>query len=680
MNLFELFFKIAVDDQASDQVSKLSAKLGNDLRKSVNQADEQVSKFSDTLDNDLKKSADQADDQVTELSDKLGKDLKRSADQADNQVSKLSNKLGKGLKKAAKIGVAAVSGAATAIGILTKKSLDNYAEYEQLVGGVETLFGAGGKSLEEYAAEEGKTVDQIRGAYDNLLAAEKTVLANADKAYESAGLSANEYMSTVTSFSASLLQNLNGDTQAAADLADQAIVDMSDNVSKLGTDMEMIQNAYQNFAKGQFMLLDNLRLGYGGSQTEMKRLIRDAAKLDDSVDASSMSFDNILRAIHAVQTEMGITGTTAKEASTTIEGSAKAARAAWNNLTVAMASGSDDLEAKLDAFVNSAETYAENMLPRISVIIRSGAKVLKKLAPEISKMLPEITREILPDLADAAVELLIGLGGAIIDNVDILIETAEEAVDRIGEALAEKLPGFGWLFEDLSDKVWMVVNALIAFKTIKGIAEFTSLTSKAMAGLTAATQAQTVAQTALNTATMGYVGLIVAGVVALGTATYQAIVRSIEGTKQTLEEREKNGESKFVGWEDYGKDSEDIYFGRNAKNFISGSVVGNETEEEVAEKLEEILKKKNYEKGGMLVDGSHRLGLARVPYDGYIAELHEGERVLTRREAQRRDKIKTSTSINITINGAKYNDEQSLAEAVAERLQRMLEREEAVYA
>lgn len=680
MNLFELFFKIAVDDQASDQVSKLSAKLGNDLRKSVNQADEQVSKFSDTLDNDLKKSADQADDQVTELSDKLGKDLKRSADQADNQVSKLSNKLGKGLKKAAKIGVAAVSGAATAIGILTKKSLDNYAEYEQLVGGVETLFGAGGKSLEEYAAEEGKTVDQIRGAYDNLLAAEKTVLANADKAYESAGLSANEYMSTVTSFSASLLQNLNGDTQAAADLADQAIVDMSDNVNKLGTDMEMIQNAYQNFAKGQFMLLDNLRLGYGGSQTEMKRLIRDAAKLDDSVDASSMSFDNILRAIHAVQTEMGITGTTAKEASTTIEGSAKAARAAWNNLTVAMASGSDDLEAKLDAFVNSAETYAENMLPRISVIIRSGAKVLKKLAPEISKMLPEITREILPDLADAAVELLIGLGGAIIDNVDILIETAEEAVDRIGEALAEKLPGFGWLFEDLSDKVWMVVNALIAFKTIKGIAEFTSLTSKAMAGLTAATQAQTVAQTALNTATMGYVGLIVAGVVALGTATYQAIVRSIEGTKQTLEEREKNGESKFVGWEDYGKDSEDIYFGRNAKNFISGSVVGNETEEEVAEKLEEILKKKNYEKGGMLVDGSHRLGLARVPYDGYIAELHEGERVLTRREAQRRDKIKTSTSINITINGAKYNDEQSLAEAVAERLQRMLEREEAVYA
>ena len=191
-----------------------------------------------------------------ELFVKIGVD-----DQASDKISNLSSKLGDGLKTAAKIGAAAVGAAAAGITALTKSSVENYAEYEQLVGGVQTLFGLQGQSLEEYAATVGKTTDEALDEWLKYTTGERKILNNAEIAYKTAGLSMNEYMETVTSFSASLIQSLDGDTAKAADYDDQAIRDMSDNANKMGTSMEMIQNAYQGFAKGNMTMLDNLKLG-----------------------------------------------------------------------------------------------------------------------------------------------------------------------------------------------------------------------------------------------------------------------------------------------------------------------------------------------------------------------------------------------------------------------------------
>lgn len=263
--------------------------------------------------------------------DKFNSDM----DSASGKGKKLANVLGKGLGVAAKVGAAAVSAAATAVGYLIKEGTSAYSEYEQLVGGVKTLFGTEATSVQEYAASVGKSTSDVLGEYDQLLAAQQTVFANADQAYKTAGLSANEYMETVTGFSAALISSLGGDTVAAANMADMAITDMSDNANKMGSDMTSIQNAYQGFAKQNYTMLDNLKLGYGGTKEEMQRLIDDANALNAAqgnlTEYSIDSYADIVSAIHDVQTEMGITGTTAKEASSTVQGSVNSAKAASFN-------------------------------------------------------------------------------------------------------------------------------------------------------------------------------------------------------------------------------------------------------------------------------------------------------------------------------------------------------------
>ena len=221
----------------------------------------------------------------------------------------------------AKKGMALVTGSVTAASgamiALGKSALDAYADYEQLTGGVSTLFGTQDRSLEEYAASVGKSVDAARSEYDKLLQAQSDVLDNAAKAFKTAGLSQNEYMETVTSFSAALIASLGGDTLKAAEVADKAIVDMADNANKMGSSMESIQNAYQGFAKQNYTMLDNLKLGYGGTKSEMERLLADAEAIS-GVHYDIESYADVVEAIHVIQDEMGITGTTAKEAAETI--------------------------------------------------------------------------------------------------------------------------------------------------------------------------------------------------------------------------------------------------------------------------------------------------------------------------------------------------------------------------
>lgn len=312
--------------------------------------------------------------QTTALND-LGNETKKAGNATDETSGKFS-KLGEVAKGAAKVALAAVGATAAAVGALVKQAVESYAEYEQLVGGVDTLFGSA-------SAEAQK---------------------KADNAYKTAGMSANEYMETVTGFSASLIQSLGGDTEKAAKYADMAITDMSDNVNKMGTDMSLIQNAYQGFAKQNYTMLDNLKLGYGGTKEEMERLLKDASKIS-GIKYDISSYADIVDAIHVVQTEMGITGTTAKEASTTIQGSISSMKSAWQNLLTGLADENADLDGLVTNMIESVGTVVENVLPKISVVAEGIVSIIQNLIPQI----PPLIEQLLPPLLEGALSLIQGL-------------------------------------------------------------------------------------------------------------------------------------------------------------------------------------------------------------------------------------------------------------------------------
>ena len=384
------------------------------------------------------------------------KNMNESMKDATNSASKMSSVM-KGIGSSAiKVGKGlAVAGAAaaTAVTALVSKSVGAFADYEQLTGGVETLFGAGGRSVEEYAQSVGKSVSDIQGKYDSLMSAQNAVLENANKAYMTAGMSANEYMDTVTGFSASLISSLGGDTSKAADYANSALVDMSDNANKMGTDMESIKNAYQGFAKQNYTMLDNLKLGYGGTQEEMKRLLSDAEKLTGQrYDISS--FADITQAIHAIQTQMDITGTTAKEASTTISGSWGSLKAAFENTLVGLTTGGEMFDQSLDALVDSAKTFGQNVIPAITGALSGVGSLIESLAPVIVAELPSMVSDILPHLVSATKSLVTGLisqlpalGKAVLDAIPSIFDGM---TDVIGESSVGKLKGS---FEGLKNTI-----------------------------------------------------------------------------------------------------------------------------------------------------------------------------------------------------------------------------------
>lgn len=268
------------------------------------------------------------------------------------------------------------------------------------------------------------------------------VMGYAENAYKTAGLSANEYMETVTSFSASLLQSLGGDTEAAAQYADMAITDMSDNANKMGTAMDSIQNAYQGFAKQNFTMLDNLKLGYGGTKEEMQRLLEDAEKLS-GIEYDISSYADIVDAIHVVQTEMGITGTTAAEAASTIQGSVSAAKSAWENLVAGIGNENADLDTLIGNFVDSVGTAGENIIPRVEQILVGMGAAVQKLAPMIGEQLPPLIQAVLPSLLSAGGELLGGLANGIVTAAPALIETGVPMIASLISGLSAALPSIG---------------------------------------------------------------------------------------------------------------------------------------------------------------------------------------------------------------------------------------------
>ena len=261
----------------------------------------------------------------------------------------------------------------------------------------------------------------------------------ANNAYKTAGLSANEYMETVTSFSASLLQSLGGDTSAAADKANLAITDMSDNANKMGTDMTSIQNAYQGFAKSNYTMLDNLKLGYGGTQAEMERLLADAEKIS-GIKYDISSYADIVDAIHVVQTEMGITGTTAEEAASTIQGSFGMMKSAWQNLVTGMADPDQDLGVLVGNFTDSVVIAGNNLIPRIQELLPRIVEATTSLIGTVSEQLPAILGTVLPSLVEGATNLVTGLMAALPSVLSVLADVAPTVINTLVPALIELLP------------------------------------------------------------------------------------------------------------------------------------------------------------------------------------------------------------------------------------------------
>lgn len=352
-----------------------------------------------------------------------------------------------------------VAGVATAFGVMTKKALDSYASLEQNIGGVETLF-----------------KDSSQGVVDN-----------AKKAYKTAGLSANAYMETVTSFSASLLQSLGGDTKKAADYADRAIIDMSDNANKMGTSMELIQNAYQGFAKQNYTMLDNLKLGYGGTKEEMQRLVQDASKMVDvqkelgvSVDGSSLSFGNIVNAISVMQKHMGIAGTTSKEASETISGSISSMKGAFDNFLNGTGSPKELAETMVTAGKNVIRGLSEivprllETLPEVKRLVQDD--IVQAFSGDNVKQMVESGKNIiislisgvtdsLPNILPVALNLIQFTADAIVSNIPILAQKGYELLDNVisgfVSAIPTALPKVLDFIQGIGDKIAEAAPALI---------------------------------------------------------------------------------------------------------------------------------------------------------------------------------------------------------------------------
>lgn len=427
-------------------------------------------------------------------------EYEKGLNDASGKTSSFADKLKNGLATAAKVGAAAIGAAATAVGALAKASLDAYANQEQLIGGVETLFGAGGKSIEEYAASVGKTVEEVKYDYAALMEGQEKVLSNAADAYKTAGLSANEYMETVTSFAAALVSSLGGQTDIAADVANTAISDMADNANKMGTSMESIQNAYQGFAKQNYTMLDNLKLGFGGTKEEMQRLLDTAGELTGR-EFDISNFADIVDAIHAVQEEMGITGTTAKEASQTISGSIASMKSAWKNLVAGIADENADMGQLMGNVVESVVTVGQNVLPRVQQILSGIGTAIQQIAPIISDQLPVLVETVLPSLLSAGTSLLTGIMDGILaaapsltnavveifmllttyitdeNNLRTIIESAVQIIVTLANGLSEALPE---LIPAIIDAIIFIGKTLIehapelldaAWQIIKSIAQ-----------------------------------------------------------------------------------------------------------------------------------------------------------------------------------------------------------------
>lgn len=492
---------IELSYEVDDGGLRQAAKQMDDLKKSITGADK-ASGFDDLknnvnkFNNETKAATGNVDKMKEKLNqvknvgvEKLRNGLKKVSDTLSTIGKKAAGAAYTGLKKIAGISFKAISAGvgavATGLGAIATQAVKGFAEFEQLVGGVETLFGAKStSSVEEYAKLVGKSVDSVQGEFNKLKESENMVLKNANDAYKTAGLSANEYMETASGFAASLLQGLGGDTTKAAEYANTAIIDMADNANKMGTDISSIQWAYQGFAKQNYTMLDNLKLGYGGTKTEMERLVKEASQMTDvqkklgvTVDGSSMSFANIVNAIHVVQENMGILGTTQKEAEHTVQGSLYSMKASWQNLLVAIGSG-QNLDQCFDNMISSVEIFGDNIMPVLERALSGIGTVAEKLAPKIAEKLPELAQKLIPPLIKAAVTMV----GGLLKALPSIIKTVATTIVEIFGQQFPIIGQIGNFFKDnangIAKSIKVIIPAVVALGVaLKGISAVKSIKS-----------------------------------------------------------------------------------------------------------------------------------------------------------------------------------------------------------
>lgn len=354
--------------------------------------------------------------------------------------------------------------AAAGIGKMISDSLNLGGALQQSIGGIETLFGAGGRSIEEYAKSVGKSVDAVKDEYASLMQSQQTVFDNAAQAYRTVGLSANEYMEQTTSFAASLLSSVSKDTNAAAQLANMVMVDMADNANKMGTDMASIQNAYQGFAKQNYTMLDNLKLGYGGTQAEMQRLLTDAEKLS-GVHYELGNLADMYSAIHIIQTDLDITGTTAKEAATTLTGSFAAMKAAAQNVLGDWSTGAD-LTAPMQALADTARTFLQgNLLPMIGNVLAGIPQLVYGLVPEVLQTGTELVSSLaagfaqgIPAFLSTALPQLLSFTEELRANAGQFVDAGLNCITQLLNGLIAGLPQLIAYVPDIIINIAGIIN------------------------------------------------------------------------------------------------------------------------------------------------------------------------------------------------------------------------------
>nr|DAE80293.1 MAG TPA: tail tape measure protein [Bacteriophage sp.] len=436
--------------KATEDVNKMTGSIKNN-RTALNDGAKGASAFTSKLKEIKKVSFEKLKSGAAAFATKLKEAANVSFEKLKSGLKSVQSALGNGAKKAAGYVVKGTAVAAAGVGALVASSVNAYADTEQLIGGVETLFkGSAG-----------------------------AVLNNANSAFKTTGLSANEYMDTVTSFSASLISSLKGDTEKAAALSNQALVDMSDNANKMGTDMASIQNAYQGFAKQNYTMLDNLKLGYGGTQEEMKRLLKDASALKKAqgknVNYSINKFADIVEAIHTVQENMDITGTTMKEAESTISGSLNMLKASWKDTLSSLVSGDGDFDRCIDNLIYSAERFGDNVIPAIEKALGGVGKLIERGAPIIADKFPTLAQNLLPPLIKAAAAVVSGFIKALPTLLDVIVRELPGVFKELGNAVADTfgdafpiLKTFGNFISQNSDKISncipVIIGLALAFK------------------------------------------------------------------------------------------------------------------------------------------------------------------------------------------------------------------------
>jgi len=368
------------------------------------------------------------------------KSLKSGLDTADKETKSFADKAGNAMVGMTKAVGKAVAGAAiattAAIAGITKKAVEGYADFEQLSGGVEKLFGD----------------------------ASQAVMQNASQAFKTAGLTANEYMEQATSFSASLIQSLGGDTAKAAQITDMAIQDMADNMNVFGSDMESIQNAYQGFAKQNYTMLDNLKLGYGGTKSEMERLLADATKLT-GVKYSIDNLSDVYEAIHAIQVETNITGTTSKEAASTISGSIGMMKASWSNMLTAMGTG-EGFGQQFNEFTQSLHQVATNILPVVKEAILGAADMIGSLVPDLVGAISNLLPELIPTVLYVVQSLFESIVPYIPDFIQMLVDMIPQLIQAIMTILDGVLAVLPDIIQGITTLILAIVQELTKPETL----------------------------------------------------------------------------------------------------------------------------------------------------------------------------------------------------------------------